>query len=185
MQKTINLELQPENWISKYYDYFFVYTNIRVSDRYIVEEIIQETFLAALKSMKNYRKNASEKTWLTSILKNKIVDYYRKSNTYKGRVEKSTISNEDYQTIYNRELSDNYFFDDSMSHYQYDYDELKIKVLNSLESIPKKQADVFRLRVIKGYETQTISEILDISKDNVSVLMHRAKKSLSLRLRLE
>ena len=45
--------INPENWIDKYSDYLFNYTIVRVNDREVTNDIISETFLAALRSLKN------------------------------------------------------------------------------------------------------------------------------------
>ena len=37
--------------------------------------------------MPNYRGDSNEKTWLTSILKRKIIDHYRRKNSTKGKAE--------------------------------------------------------------------------------------------------
>ena len=45
----------------------------------LAEELVQETFLAALKARERFAGNSSEKTWMVGILKHKIVDYLRKA----------------------------------------------------------------------------------------------------------
>ncbi|MCB0434237.1 MAG: RNA polymerase sigma factor, partial [Mangrovimonas sp.] len=79
--------LNPDTWIDKYSDYLFNYTISRVNDREIAKDLVQETFFAGLKSMKNFKGEASESTWLISILKRKIIDHYRKINSAKGKAE--------------------------------------------------------------------------------------------------
>ena len=59
----------------------FHYTNIRISDYEMAKDLVQETFLAALGAMANYRGDSNEKTWFTAILKRKIIDHYRKKNS--------------------------------------------------------------------------------------------------------
>ena len=46
-------KINPNKWIDLYSDYLFNYTNTRVSDREIAQDLVQDTFLAGLKSMKN------------------------------------------------------------------------------------------------------------------------------------
>ena len=77
--------INPENWIDKYSDYLFNYTIVRVNDREVTNDLISETFLAALRSRKNFKGESTERTWLVSILKRKIIDDYRKINSAKGR----------------------------------------------------------------------------------------------------
>ena len=82
-----NHQLDPQKWVDKYSDYLYNYTIVKVNDKEVAEDIISETFLAGLKSMKNFKGEASERTWLISILKRKIIDYYRKINSNKGKAE--------------------------------------------------------------------------------------------------
>ncbi len=44
----------------------------------VAKDLVQETFLAAVKGWERFEKRSSGKTWLTTILKHKIVDFFRK-----------------------------------------------------------------------------------------------------------
>jgi len=50
----------------------------RVKDTHIAKDLVQETFLAAWRNIDKYNGEASVKTWLFTILKNKIIDQYQK-----------------------------------------------------------------------------------------------------------
>ncbi|WP_394747579.1 RNA polymerase sigma factor [Spongiimicrobium salis] len=184
MQDSLTRKLTPEHWVSRYHHYFLNYVRSRVSSEYEAEEIVQETFLSALKSIENYRKKASEKTWLLSILRHKIIDYYRKGNTMNGATEKYMISHEDYKEIYHAEFGDPSFFSKDYIEKE-SYLELKSKVLLNLKRLPYKQSEVFKMKVFNEFETDTICEKLNISRDYAWVLMCRAKKQLSSSLREE
>ena len=54
-----------------------------VRDESLTDDLVQETFLAALKAQDGFRGSSSERTWLTSILKRKIIDSYRKKYSSK------------------------------------------------------------------------------------------------------
>ena len=71
-------QLDPKNWVKAYADYLYLYTISRVNDEEQARDLVQETFLAGLQSMRNFSGKSSERTWLTAILKNKIFDVYRK-----------------------------------------------------------------------------------------------------------
>jgi DNA-directed RNA polymerase specialized sigma24 family protein len=43
----------------------------------IAEDLVQETFFAAVRTSGSFRGKSSERSWLCSILKNKICDYFR------------------------------------------------------------------------------------------------------------
>lgn len=64
-------KIDPTKWVDKYSDYLFNYTISKVNDRELANDLISETFLAGLKSMKNFKGEATERTWLISILKEK------------------------------------------------------------------------------------------------------------------
>ena len=56
---------------------------MRVNNPSVAEDLVQETFLAGIKSLKNFGGRSTLKTWLTGILKFKVMDYYRKSSREK------------------------------------------------------------------------------------------------------
>ena len=68
-------------WVKDYGDMLYRYALPRVSDVDIAKDLVQETFLAAWRNVENFKGAASEKNWLFTILKNKIIDYYRKAST--------------------------------------------------------------------------------------------------------
>ena len=70
--------IDPELWVDRYEDYLYAFAQSWFVDRTTAEDIVQETFLSALNSIKNFKGHSSERTWLTSILKHKILDHFRK-----------------------------------------------------------------------------------------------------------
>ena len=80
-------KLNPKNWVDKYSDYLFNYAIARVNDREMAKDLVAETFMAGLQSKEKFKGNAAEKTWLVAILKHKIIDFYRKKNSQKGKAE--------------------------------------------------------------------------------------------------
>jgi RNA polymerase sigma-70 factor (ECF subfamily) len=79
--------LNPNAWVDLHADYLFYYANSRISDTEMAKDLVQETFLSGLKAMNNFKGKASERTWLTSIIKRKVIDHYRKKNSKKGQAE--------------------------------------------------------------------------------------------------
>eukprot|EP01137_Pigoraptor_chileana_P012435 Opistho-2@64816 len=77
MSKTI---LNPKEWVEKYADYLFKFAVLRVRDEQIAQDLVQDTFLSALKAIDKFKGNSTERTWLTGILKHKIIDNYRKQS---------------------------------------------------------------------------------------------------------
>ena len=75
----------PENWVDEYGDYLYRYALSRVKDPIIAEDLVQETFLAALKARHNFQGRSTARTWMIAILKHKIVDYIRQKVREPGK----------------------------------------------------------------------------------------------------
>jgi RNA polymerase sigma-70 factor (ECF subfamily) len=72
--------LDPERWIEEHGDYLFHYAISRLRDPQRAEDLVQEALLAAWKGSERYRGGSTERTWLTGILRNKILDHFRKAS---------------------------------------------------------------------------------------------------------
>jgi RNA polymerase sigma factor (sigma-70 family) len=66
-------------WVEKYGDYLYRFALMRLRDPQVAEDTVQETFLAALKNLHQFDGRVDVKYWLRGILRNKTVDYVRKS----------------------------------------------------------------------------------------------------------
>lgn len=173
-----NHKIDPNKWIDLYSDYLFNYTISRVSDRDKAQDLVQDTFLAGLKSMKNFKGEASERTWLISILKRKIIDHYRKINSKKGKAEvrinyKDSESEGDWLEERVADPFDKTAEDDLQN------SELGEAIHRCLDKLPKKQADVFKMKTVLGYETEVICNDLNITASNLWVIIHRARTGMA------
>jgi len=65
-------KINSDAWVDKYGDALFHFALARVNKRDIAEDLVQETFLAAVKSQERFKGQSSEKTWLFGILKHKV-----------------------------------------------------------------------------------------------------------------
>ncbi|WP_010180617.1 sigma-70 family RNA polymerase sigma factor [Aquimarina agarilytica] len=172
-------QLDPNTWIKKYSDYLFNYTIVRVDDREIAKDIVQETFFAGLRSMKNFKGEASERTWLISILKRKIIDHYRKINSNKGKAEVRMTYNSDSETEgdwLEERVADPYA---SNAENKIENNELGKAIHNCLDKLPEKQATIFRMKTIDGFDTETICNEFNITASNLWVIIHRARTAMA------
>ncbi|CDF78246.1 ECF subfamily RNA polymerase sigma-24 factor [Formosa agariphila KMM 3901] len=172
-------KIDATRWIDSYSDYLYNYTISRVSDAEIAKDLVQDTFFAGLKSMKNFKGEASERTWLISILKRKIIDHYRKINSKKGKAEVrmsyTTESEDEGDWLEERVADDSYKnAEDVLENI-----ELSEAIYNCLDKLPTKQAQVFKMKTIENYDTDIICNELNITPSNLWVIIHRARTSLS------
>ncbi|WP_298545627.1 RNA polymerase sigma factor [uncultured Aquimarina sp.] len=172
--------IEPDKWISNYYSFLKNYTRARISDPLDVEEIISETFLAALGSMHNFQHKCSEHTWLVSILKRKIVDYYRRQSSFKGKMLKYALSHEEYQKTYYGKTAIVDCDETTLSNMN--LEALEYLLAESLKRMSSKQSSVAKMRIYDKLSTEEICKRLNISKNNAWVLMSRARKAIATRL---
>jgi RNA polymerase sigma-70 factor (ECF subfamily) len=144
----------------------------------VAKDLVQETFFAGLKSMKNFKGEASERTWLISILKRKIIDHYRKINSNKGKAEVRINYNdaESEGDWLEERVSDPY---DKTAEDTLQNNELGDAIYNCLGKLPEKQAEVFKMKTILNYETEVICNELNITASNLWVIIHRARTAMA------
>jgi len=170
-------QLDPNKWIDSYADYLFNYTITRVSNRDVADDLVQETFFSGLKSAKNFKGEASERTWLVSILKRKIIDHYRKINSNKGKAEvRINYSDGESEGDWLEERVADPF--DKNAENKLENEELGLAIHNCLEKLPQKQAEIFKMKTIQNFDTEAICNEFDISASNLWVIIHRARTSL-------
>ncbi len=170
--------INPEKWVDRYADYLFNYTIVRVNDREMANDLVSETFLAGLNSMKNFKGEAAERTWLISILKRKIIDHYRRNNSQKGQAEvKMQFRDSDNEGDWLEErVAD---FSDMTAEDEMENHELGLAILDCVDQLNEKQATIFKMKTIDGVDTETICNEFEISPSNRWVIIHRARTSLA------
>ena len=175
--------LNPHLWVSKYADYLYAYAVTRISDEDEAKDLVQETLLAALERMEKFEGRSSEKTWLTAILKHKVIDLYRKKSS--GLAKKPDITNAEHQH--------QGFFDANDGHWNVDYrpKELGIERPDALENkefqrilqkcmkkLPALWLSVFTMKHMDDLSTDIICNELKVSSSNFWVIIHRTKVNL-------
>jgi RNA polymerase sigma-70 factor (TIGR02943 family) len=171
-------DLNPDSWVDLYADYLFNYAITRVSEEEIAKDLVQETFFAGLKSARNYKGEASERTWLVAILKRKVIDYYRKVNSRKGKAEvrMQYSPNADSEGDWLEEqVADPFSLGENT---EIENEELGLAIQECIAKLPQKQARVFVMKTIQGMSTEDICKELDINPSNLWVMIHRARTAL-------
>ena len=181
--------LEPDHWVERYADVLLNFAFRRTSDRNLAEDLVQDTFLSALKARDNFKGNSQEKTWLYSILENKITDYFRSSN-YSFQKQKVSIDSEFFGHFFNS--SDGHWNNEQKpqawghlaeENTTTETEELNGAIQNCLKKLPQKLARIFVLKHVEEYDTTKICKELAITTSNYWVMIHRAK--LQLRACLE
>src|SRR5687767_2270672 len=80
-----NANIDTSTWVDDYADALYGYAKARVDDADQAKDFVQDTFISALKALDKFEQKSSVKTWLFSILKRKIIDYYRQQEARKTK----------------------------------------------------------------------------------------------------
>lgn len=176
-------EPDPGRWLQEYGDALFRYALRRLHNSAHAEDMVQETLLAAFQARARYSGRASEKTWLTGILKHKIIDFIRK------QVRESTVNDINTLSDVTAESGVDALFDTrgQWVHPPQDWGNPD-KALHSHQFIEifehcmghlkPAHAQIFSLKEIVGQSIDEICKELDITATNCSVMLYRARMGL-------
>lgn len=171
--------LDADRWVDDYGDALFRFALQRVKQFEVAEDLVQETFLAAVQSRDRFKGQSSEKTWLFSILKHKLIDYYRKQKIRSG----SELLTADEEAV-DRMFKANGEWQTAPSHWghnpvrSHDVKEFLDAFYHCLGDLPERNAKVFAYREIDGLDTTEICERLEITAANCWVILYRARMLL-------
>lgn len=174
-------DLAPENWVQAHGDILFRFAMARVRNALTAEELVQETFLAALKGLAGFQKDSSLRTWLVAILRRKIVDFVRK----KKRIESQETSVENIDEV---GRLGNFTADGEWKHQIKSWASNGKDVLERQEfwemlklclaHLPPRLREAFLLREMKELETGEVCDHLGITANSLAVRTHRARLAL-------
>ena len=185
MQATIDTQqrLDPSKWLDSHGDYLYRYALVRVRDASVAEDLLQETLLAGVGGHQAHAGRSSERTWLVGIMKHKVIDHFR-----------CVARNAPFQLSAERE--DEIDFEESgpwRGHWREDRapnswtaDAAQCLELaefweifdRCLSQLPQQMSIAFTLREIDGLTSTEICEILNVTPNNLWVLLHRSRSKL-------
>ena len=148
--------------------YFHVRKMIRNPD--FAEDLVQDIFLKAFKSLKNYKNDYAFSTWLYRIATNHTIDYLRKKKLETLSIH-ADDSDDTHATI---QLED----EDSFTDEPMIRRERKNKVHEAIDQLPEKYREVILKRHIEEKSYQEIAEEMDIPLGTVKAHIFRARELL-------
>ena len=176
-------KLDPECWVDEHGDYLFHYALSRLRDPVQAEDFVQETLLAALKAVHRFEGRSSERSWLTGILKNKMLDHFRKAGRettftdleFYQAEENATFRHPDHPDHWTPELAPSEW---TFAGEDLDYEHFWKLFHHCASKLPERISRVFLMREVDELPTEQICETLSISPNNLWVMLHRARLAL-------
>lgn len=171
--------------ITQYADQLHSWAVYRTNNPEFAQDLVQDTYYAAIKSLSKFENKSNVKTWLFSILNNKIFDYHRKN--FKNIIfTNSQLSDNDERYVLETH------FDSSGSWKRRDqiheWDETDENPLNNpefndllqecLEDLPAKWFSAVQMKYLLEKDGSEICKELDISPSNFWQILHRSKLKL-------
>lgn len=140
------------------------------------EDVVQETWLAVIKAIRNFEGRSTIKTWLFSIVMNRARSYVKREQRRTSHVKISLDSQEGtvsefvmpHQEAYPETIAETHEFQHVIS--------------QTIDHLPQNQRNVVRLRDLHGLSAAEVSQQLGISDVNQRVLLHRARKQMRTKL---
>ena len=130
-------------------------------DQAMAEDAVQETFLKVYRSLKDFRGEASEKTYLTRIAINTCKDMLRTG--WFRHIDRRVTA----EALPSRQEADPY------------HREVAVAVMN----LPRKLREVILLHYYRGMTMEEIAETLEITQPAVSGRLKRAREKLKAELK--
>jgi RNA polymerase sigma-70 factor (ECF subfamily) len=175
----------PERWVEEHGDYLFKFALGRLRDATKAEDMVQETFLAALKGGQSFAGRSAEKSWLVGILKHKILDHYRKAGRETSFTDLDFYSDEEsdrfipdglFKGGWIHELGPLEWSSDPGA--SLDSEAFWKTFRDCSNKLPKNISTVFTMREVDGVESKEICALLNITENNLWVMLHRARMAL-------
>ncbi len=171
--------------IEQHRSYLLRYASLQLRDAGAAEDAVQDTLIAALEGWARFGGKSSVKTWLTGILKHKIIDHIRRQSREQPLVSGHNGPDSDQSEA---EAVDALFLENGHwrqppSHWGDPDKALENKAFMAVfeqcaKSMPAKTARAFMMREVMELPTGDICKELDISTTNCWVILHRARLSL-------
>ena len=134
--------------------YLVRFAQRKLHDPMLAEDVVHDVFEAVLTGRASFGGRAALRSWLTAVLKNKIVDLVRQRAGH--------------------DSLDAQWLDDEVAEQRQQLG----RMLARIEALPTGLRDVMRLRVLHDQPTEQVCAALAITEDNLFVRLHRARKQL-------
>ena len=170
-------------WLEAHGDYLLNLAVGQVRDETAAEDLVQETFLAALKARNGFRGQSSERTWLVGILRHKIYDHLRR--VYRGRlVYRENSSSRPDQEVWDESVLwvHEVAAECLEPSRRMELAEFRQALETAMGKLPPRIAQVFQLYAVEEWSNPEVCDRLGISENNLWVMLHRARKQLRAEL---
>jgi RNA polymerase sigma-70 factor (ECF subfamily) len=143
----------------------------------VAEEVVQDTWLGALRGIAGFEGRSSVRTWLFRILVNRA--------RTAGRRERRSVAVGDFEPAVDPSRFDatghwavppEHWVEEADD--RLDAAKLAGRLRSAIDALPARQREVVTLRDVEGLSGEEVCSVLDISEANQRVLLHRGRSRL-------
>lgn len=165
-----------KSWVEQYSEPLLKRAVYLLSDKEDAEDVVQEVFIAAFSSYDSFEEKSKPLTWLQTILKNKVADFYRKKYRAEPQIrldhffdETGSWKNDDVlqdwdATNKEAELLDNDDFNKTLE--------------DCIEELPSRWKIPMKMYYLQEKKAPEVSQELDISTTNLWKILQRSRMQL-------
>jgi len=174
---------ESSDWLSAHGDYLFNLAVGQVRDPLVAEDLVQETFLAAIKARDRFSGRSTDRTWLVGILRHKIYDHLRRVCRERPACRVTTLARADQEAWDDAVLWAHEVAAECMEpSRRMELAEFRDALETALGKLPPRIAEVFQLYEVEERPNREVCARLNISENNLWVMLHRARKQLQQEL---
>lgn len=167
---------EPRTWLERHGDYLYRFAVARVRRPDAAEDLVQETLLAAWKARDRYDTQASERTWLTAILKRKAIDWLRRQVREQSRTD-APATDRFADDLFDRRgewrTAPGRWERDAVE--PLDREAFWATFHGCLDKLPERLHAAFALRYLDETASEELCRELSLTPANLWVTLHRAR----------
>lgn len=172
--------LSPDTWVDRHGPYLYRYALSRVRRQDVAEELVQDALLAAWRGRRSFDGRSSERTWLTAILKRKVIDWLRASVKRRGL---EGVGHDVWATAQftrrGKWRTDPALVAEGVPTDGPTRNEFWHEFQACLDALPLRLRDIFVLRYLEEESSEDVCARAGITAGNLWVMLHRARLRLA------
>lgn len=169
-----NAEIDLNALVEDHSDYLLSFAMSKLKDLDLAKDLVQDTFISAITKLETFEHRSKLRTWLTSILNRKIIDYWRKAETRYSDPISSFFAQDGKQPGHWLESKGSMKTLETIED-QISKEETMIELSECLDKLPEKWRGVVASKYLEETDSEEICKDFDITSSNLWVIIHRAK----------
>ncbi len=174
-----------KSWVEAYSDKLYSWCLYKTNSKEIAEDLVQDTFMAAFQAINKFEGKSDPKTWLFSILNNKIADHFRK--LYRNpTITESEIRQSSEASFFESYFDGNGSWLKEQRPKAWQKEDallldntIFVKVLQScMNKLPPDCYAAVQLKYLEGKKGEIVCQELQITPTNFWQILHRARLQL-------